>query len=174
MHKADQEPGGTPPPAEYIKAARAHLRSGNQKQAYRVLLQAVVDHPDNALILSYYGCLQAIVDKKFRSGIDTCRKALATFKPADTYSAGVIYPILHLNLGRAYLAAGRKQDAVDSFTKGVKYDKANSELNKELRMLGLRKRPLIPFLSRSNPINKYIGMLLHEKKGNGKQRQGRK
>jgi len=105
-------------PVDYLKAARAQLRIGNNDQAYRILLQAAVDYPDNALILSYYGCLQALVDGRYQSGIAACKKAIAVFQAPDKYSVGVIYPILYLNLGRACLAAGRKKDAVEAFTKG--------------------------------------------------------
>jgi hypothetical protein len=83
------------------------------------------------------------------------------FKAPDAYSAGVIYPILYLNLGRAYIAAGRKVEGIKSFEKGLKFDRSHFELKKEQRLLGIRKPPVVPFLSRSNPINKYIGIILH-------------
>jgi tetratricopeptide (TPR) repeat protein len=165
--------GGTTDPIAYIKTARAHLRNGEQEKAYRILLHAVVDHPEDALILSYYGCLQASVEKRYRSGIDNCRKALSRYKAADKYSAGVIYPILYLNLGRAYLVADRRKEAIEAFSKGLTYDKGHRELKKELQLLGIRKRPAVPFLSRSNPINKYIGKLLRDKKQEKKTRPGR-
>jgi tetratricopeptide (TPR) repeat protein len=148
-------------PVEYLKAARAQLRIENQDQAYRILLQAAVDFPDDALILSYYGCLQAIVDERYQSGIAACKKALALYEAPDKYSVGVIYPILYLNLGRACLAAARKKDAIEAFTKGLKYDKGHREIKKELQRLGVRKQPAVPFLSRTNLINKFIGKLLH-------------
>ena len=148
-------------PADCIKAVRGLLRDGEGKKAYALLLQAVIHFPEHALILSYYGCLQAIVDKKYRSGIESCRKALAIFKAADIYTAGIVYPILYLNLGRACVAAGRKKDAIEALSKGLKYDKSHRELNKELLLLGVRKKPVVPFLSRSNPLNKYIGIILH-------------
>jgi tetratricopeptide (TPR) repeat protein len=158
---------------EYIRSARTFLKNGEQKAAYGVLLQAVIHYPDNALILSYYGCLQAIVDKKFRSGIESCRKALAMFKAADMYTAGIVYPVLHLNLGRAYLAAGRKKEATDVFAKGLAYDRNHVELKKEQQLLGVRKRPPVPFLSRSNLINKYIGLMLHATGTGTKPRKGK-
>jgi tetratricopeptide (TPR) repeat protein len=171
--QSPEKTGGTTNPIAYIKAARAHLRNGEQEKAYRILLHAVVDHPDDALILSYYGCLQAIVEKKYRNGIDNCRKALARYRAPDKYSAGVIYPILYLNLGRSYLVADRKKEAIECFSKGLTYDKGHRELKKELQLLGIRKRPAVPFLSRSNPINKYIGKLLRDKKHEEKARPGR-
>ena len=160
MAKSD-ESSGTIKANDYIREARTFLKNGERKAAYGVLLQAVVHYPDNALILSYYGSLQAIVDKKYRSGIESCRKALAMFKAADMYTAGIVFPILHLNLGRAYLAAGKKKEATEAFAKGLAYDRNHGELKKEQQLLGVRQAPPVSFLSRSNPINKYIGLLLH-------------
>jgi tetratricopeptide (TPR) repeat protein len=148
------------PPGEYVKAARAHIRNGQRKQAYSILLQAMACYPDHAVILSYCGWLQAIVDRKHKSGIAVCRKAFVAFKSSDPHTAGIVYPILYLNLGRAFLAAGKKKEAVENFTKGLKHDRGHIELKKEMQLLGTRKSPPVPFLSRSNPINKYVGKLL--------------
>ena len=40
-------------------------------------------------------------------------------------------------------------------------------------VLGMRKPPAVPFLSRSNPINKYIGKLLDGRRKDAKPRAGR-
>jgi tetratricopeptide (TPR) repeat protein len=165
-------------PADYLRAVKAHLRSGKLKDAFGLLLQAAVQFPDEPLILSYYGCLQALVDKKYRTGVETCRRAIALFKEKESFGMEVLYPVFYLNLGRAYLAAGKKKDAIEAFHKGLKYDNGNNDLRKELRGLGIRKKPLVPFLDRSNPINKYIGMILQKTKnepgkGRGKGTRGK-
>jgi tetratricopeptide (TPR) repeat protein len=151
-------------PADYLRAVKAHLRSGKQKEAFRVLQQASVMYPDDPVILSYYGCLQALVDKKYRSGVDTCKKAIVLLKKKRSSGEEVLYPVFYLNLGRAYVAAGKRKEAIEAFEKGLQYDYGNNDLKKELRSMGTRKRPLVPFLDRSNPINKYIGMILHPTK----------
>jgi tetratricopeptide (TPR) repeat protein len=150
-------------PVDYLRAVKAHLRNGRQKEAFRILQQGAVQFPEEPLILSYYGCLQAVVDKKYRSGVETCRKAIALLKKAETVGEEILYPVFYLNLGRAYVAAGKKKDALDAFNKGLRYDNSNRDLLHELRALGMRKKPPVPFLDRSNPINKYIGMILHMK-----------
>jgi tetratricopeptide (TPR) repeat protein len=148
-------------PAEYLRTAKAHVKGGRQKAAFSVLQQAVVHYPENPYLLSYYGYLQALVDKKYRSGVENCKKALTLSKHAALSGEEGLYPVLFLNLGRAFVAAGKKKDAVDAFQKGLKYDGRNSELLKEVRGLGVRKKPPIPFLDRANPINKYIGKALN-------------
>lgn len=152
---------GVTQPAEYVKAARAYLKNGQRKRAYSLLLQASALYPDHAVILSYCGWLQAIVDKKYQSGISTCRKAFVVFKSSNPHTMGIVYPILYLNLGRVFLAAGRKREAIENFNKGLQHDRSNIELKNEMRLLGTRGKTLVPFLSRSNPLNKYIGMMLH-------------
>ncbi len=150
-------------PVDYLRAVKAHLRNGRRKDAFRLLQQGAVHFPDDPLILSYYGCLQALVDKKYRSGVETCRKAITLLKKSETFGEEVLYPVFYLNLGRAYAAASKKKDAIEAFNKGLEYDNTNRDLLQELRSLGIRKKPPVPFLDRSNPVNKYIGMILHTK-----------
>lgn len=147
--------------AEYVKEARALLLDGQRREAYQLLIQAVGYYPENAIILSYYGYLQSLVDRKYQSALAACKRALALFEAADKSSARILYPILYLNLGRTCIAAGKKKEAIVAFTKGLSHDKSHPELKKEMRLLGTRKNPPVPFLSRSNPVNKYIGKMLH-------------
>jgi len=121
-----------------------------------------------------YGYLQAIADIKYRTGIETCKRALALMAKKAMFGEEEIYAIIYFNLGRIYLAADMKQDAIDSFRKGLKFNSRNSDLLQELRGLGTRKEAPVAFLGRSNPINKYLGKVLHKpgsKHGRG-QRKG--
>jgi tetratricopeptide (TPR) repeat protein len=160
-------------PSDYLRAVKVHLRGGEQKDAFSLLLRALVQFPDEPLILSYYGCLQAIVDKKYRSGVEVCKRAIALFEEKKSSREEVLYPVLYLNLGRAYLAAGKKKEAIDAFHKGLQYDKSNSDLRKELRRLGTRKKPPVPFLDRANPINKCIGLILQKAKKEPEKHRGK-
>ena len=147
-------------PRDFLRQVKIHLSKGRQKEAFGLLQKANVHFPDDPFILSYFGCLQALVDKRYRTGIETCKKALALIKKSETFGEEMLYPVFYLNLGRAYVAAGKKKDALETFSKGLKYDNTNRDLQKEVRALGNRKAAPVPFLDRSNPINKYIGMIL--------------
>ncbi len=147
-------------PADYLKAVKTNLRNGKQKEAFVLLQQAAVRFPDEPLILSYYGCFQALVDKKYRSGVETCKKAIAMLRQKGAFEEDLLFPVFYLNLGRAYMSAGKKPDAIEAYTKGMKYDCSNGDLLRELRGLGIRQAPPVPCLDRSNPINKYIGLIL--------------
>ena len=150
--------------AQYLRLAKANLRSGKEKDAFMLLQQASVRFPENPVIISYFGCLQTLVDRKYRSGIETCTQALDLLKNSEEEEKEELYALLYLNLGRAYVAAGKKQDAINTFIRGLKHDSRNSDLHQELHRMGRRKQPPISFLDRSNPINKLIGMILHTTK----------
>jgi tetratricopeptide (TPR) repeat protein len=151
------------PAAAYLKEALAQLRGGHRTEAYSILLAANIAYPDHPYVLSYYGWLQAAVDKKYQSGLTACSKALVLFKTSDSETAEKVYPVLYLNLGKTFLVAGKKKDAFENFQKGLKYDRSNVELKKQMKLLGKRKKPPLPFLSRSNLLNIIIGKLFHAK-----------
>jgi tetratricopeptide (TPR) repeat protein len=150
-------------PADYLRAVKSRLMSGKQKTAFELLQQATIQFPNDPVILSYYGCLLAIVERKYRGGVETCRKAIVMLKKQASFGEEMLYPVFYLNLGRAYLASGKKNDAISAFKKGLQFDNSNNDLLKDLRALGVRKQPPVPFLDRTNPINKYIGKLLRTK-----------
>lgn len=67
--------------------------------------------------------------------------------------------VLYLNLGKVYLLAGRKDDAIRTFRQGLLYER-NPLIESELRRLGLRKAPVVTFLGRDHPVNKYLGIVM--------------
>lgn len=168
--KITENDGGSEPhpprevakPGDYLRAVKAHLRKGNQKEAFGLLQEAAFQYPEDPFILSYYGCLQALVDRKYRAGVEKCKQAISMIQKESSFGEDVLYPAFYLNLGRAYVAAGKKKEAHDAFEKGRKYDSNNRDILMELRGLGSRKKAIVPFLDRSNPINKYIGLILHK------------
>jgi len=147
---------------DYMRAVKAHIKNGYHKSAYGLLQQAMVRYPDDVRLLSYYGWLQVLVDKQYESGIETCKRAIVLHKSSASLVKKALSAILYLNLGRAYLAAGMKKDAIDVFTIGLKYDNRNSELLYELEGLGTRKKEFLFFLDRSNRINKFLGLILRK------------
>lgn len=152
-------------PLEYIRVVNFHLMKDNPRDAYAVLRTAIVVHPEDPHILSFYGSLQAIVDKKYRTGIENCSKAIVLFKKKSALNVRLErYAMFYLNLGKANLAGGKKKDAIAAFQKGLQYDHKNSALLKQMEALGTRKKPLVSFLERSNPINKYLGKMRHQEK----------
>ncbi len=68
-------------------------------------------------------------------------------------------PVHYLNLGRIQLFQGRKTEAIQSFREGLSHG-VEKRIIEQLNRLGTRKRPVLSFLERDNPINKCLGILL--------------
>lgn len=68
-------------------------------------------------------------------------------------------PLHYLYLGKVHLVAGNKQEALQAFRQGMALG-GSPQLEQTLALLGTRKPPALPFLSRDNPLNKYLGIVL--------------
>jgi tetratricopeptide (TPR) repeat protein len=100
---------------------------------------------------SYLGAMIAVERGQIKEAVSLCEDAIAK-NPED--------PVGYLNLGRVYLKAGRKQEAIETVRKGLGFGKSEEAVS-FLNSLGTRKRPIIPFLSRGNFLNKYMGLVLY-------------
>jgi tetratricopeptide (TPR) repeat protein len=103
-----------------------------------------------ARYLSYYGVTLALEGGRVREGVEFCKQAI----PVEFYN-----PDLYWNLGRVLLVAGRKREAHDVLRKGQSLQPRHQGINKALERLGRRRRPVIPFLSRSHPLNVALGKM---------------
>jgi tetratricopeptide (TPR) repeat protein len=146
--------------SEYFEEIQQLLRRGNGKSAMNSLRQALEKFPDDLFLLSYYGYLLAVIENNPKEGIKICEDALKTLKKSMPLGSEFFYPVFYLNMGRAYLKDNRKNEAVRAFQDGLKNDPENRDILWEMQKLGSRKRPPLPFLSRSNPVNIYLGKLL--------------
>jgi tetratricopeptide (TPR) repeat protein len=105
--------------------------------------------------LSYFGLCLALVQKKIKPAIDLCKRAIdLQFYNVDHY----------VNLTRVYIAAGHRKKALDTVSQGLKSHPEDEGLSEVRRKLGIRKRPTVPFLDRSHPINVTLGQSRHAKK----------
>lgn len=147
-------------PADYLSDMKALLRRKAHHKALAVLREALAHYPDDPFILSNYGTLTAIVEGNHREGIKACNSAFTSLKQRVPFGQEFFYPVLFLNLGRAYLAARKKREAIETFKRGLHTNRDNADLLAELKKLGVRQKVPVPFLERSNPLNKYSGMLI--------------
>lgn len=145
---------------DYFEEARDWLRKGRGKQALKVLQEGLSSYPADPFLLSYFGCLVSLVAKKPDAGINVCKDAIKKLKESIPTGSEVFFPVFYLNLGRAYLGANNRREAIKAFNYGLKADPDDRELRGELKKLGTRSKPPVPFLKRGNPINKYIGLLV--------------
>jgi len=105
--------------------------------------------------LSYFGLCLALVEKKIKPSIDLCKRAIEL----------QFYNVNHFaNLARVYAAAGNRKKAIETLEQGSKTHPDDDSLLAVRRELGIRARPPVPFLERSNPINVTLGQARHAKK----------
>lgn len=105
--------------------------------------------------LSYFGLCVALVQKKYKSAIDLCKRALELeFYNGEHY----------INLMKVYVAAGNRKKALETVEAGLKLHPEDDALLRARRSLGVRARPAVPFLDRSNPINVSLGQSRHARK----------
>lgn len=151
---------------ESLKRIQLHLMSSRPWDAYELLKSAVAKFSDDPMHLSYYGYLKAALEGKYRSGIEDCMRAVSLLQKkmwvGDNNVATSHKAVLYLNLGKAYYAAGRRKDAIDTFHKGLQFDSSNRDLQATLKKVGIRRLIPIPFLDRSNPLNAFVGRMLRK------------
>ena len=140
---------------------KMYLVKGSLKAALEVAREALQLFPEDPFFLSHSGYLKAVVEKKKKEGCNICEDSIRVMSKTPSEDKEFFYPILYLNLGKTYLACNKKKAALDAFREGLKHDQKHKELQSHVAKLGRRRNPVIPFLDRSNPINKYLGKLRH-------------
>jgi predicted Zn-dependent protease len=114
------------------------------------LLERALKLRDTVGWRSWLGFCIARERGQHRRGQELCQESLAA-EPDQ--------PAHYLNLGRVHLIAGDKAAALRVMREGMTKGEY-PQLARMLERLGSRRRPVFPSLSRTNPINKYLGVLL--------------
>lgn len=104
----------------------------------------------NPFYLSYMGLALAAAQQKWAEAEEHCYNALRMKRNQ---------PELYLNLAKVYRLAGRKADAVETLMAGLPLTRQDARLTKELRKLGFRRPPILPFLDRNHFLNRELGKL---------------
>lgn len=148
-----------PAPEKYVSVLEVHIRSMRIKVARDIAEEALQIYPQDLLIASYCGLLGVLSGAGKKAGIQTCLSAVEGAKKANSDKS--VKGALYLNLGRAYLGGRMKKEAIETFREGLRIDRKNKALHWELRKAGIRRKPVLPFLSRTNFINRGLGILLY-------------
>jgi len=154
-----EHPDGQKSKADYAEAVKQLLTAGDRKAAFDIVKKALKYYPSDLFFLSYYGYLLAAVEGQTKDGAKICSEAITTLRKTMPADMEFFYPLFYLNLGRAYLEGARKKEALRAFQEGLKFDPKSEELLSEVKGLGLRKKPVISFLDRSNTVNIRLGRL---------------
>ena len=155
---------GTDDPAEWI---RLGIQAARQKEyekgliflaeAYRRLSRGS-ESKIPAAALSYYGLCLAMHKGRVKEAAEFCQLALEKeFYNAEHY----------LNLGHVWIVGRSRRKAVDALDRGLAVDPNHGEMQRLRTEMGIRKRPVIPFLGRDNPLNVSLGKMRVAKKSAG-------
>jgi hypothetical protein len=118
--------------------------------------------PKDASALSFFGLCLALVRKEYKTAVELCKRAIdLEFYNGDHYA----------NLTRVYLASGNRKKAYETAEAGMKVASENELLRQARAAVGVRSRPALPILDRSNPINVSLGQARHAKKVSEKERK---
>jgi tetratricopeptide (TPR) repeat protein len=127
------------------------LLNANNKLAALACFDNALAMGNSPKLMSYFSYCIATERGRIQEALTLCNSALEQ-EPDN--------PLHYLNLGKIYLHAGKKKEALTALRKGLSLgdDKTIISL---LKRFGSRGKPVFPFLSRDNLLNKYAGMLLH-------------
>lgn len=134
---------------ELLKEGIVLIKEGRVVEAVFFFEEMLHSYGRSASILSLLGLSMAKAKGDFHLAEKLCLEAInKSFYRADLYR----------NLAEVYLLRNKKAQAISTLRSGLKVNRRNKSLINELVKLGPRTKPPIPFLSRSNPLNKYIGI----------------
>ena len=133
---------------ESYRRGRDHLERGELQPALDAFRSAHQVDRANPRYRSFYGLGLALVERRFDRALELCRAAA---------KEEFFNPELYHNLARVHLAFGFKAEAIRYLRRGLMIDPGNDAMQKELKELGLRRRPVLSFLPRRHPLNRLLG-----------------
>jgi predicted Zn-dependent protease len=137
--------------AEFRKALGS-LRDGHPRLALPHIQRASQLEEQNPFYKSYLGVTLARAERKWAEAEDLCDNALRVKRDQ---------PQLYLNLAEVYVAAGRRQDAVETLLMGARYAQRDARIHRMLSQLSNRRAPVLRFLHRTHFLNRRLGMWRH-------------
>jgi len=111
---------------------------------------------------SYCGVCVAMETHRFKDALDYCQISLNTDLPDPEH---------HVNTALVYLQRHDRRSAVKHLHAGLEIQPRHSRTHVVLYEIGRRHRPVIPFLSRDNPLNVWLGRRRSATRHGGRPRQ---
>ena len=137
--------------AAFEQGQAAFLR-GDASGAHAAFERAHRREPRDPRYMSWYGLTLVLVEKNSNLGVLLCDQAIR--------GAGAD-PDLVLNQARVHLALNQRERTVRVLKRGLDLWPQHPGLQRARDCLGWRRRPVLPFLSRDNAVNRLLGQLRH-------------
>lgn len=116
---------------------------------------AEADHADDTLPATFYSYLGygiSIVENRLKEGLLLCQHSI---------KMNFLSPENFANLAGVHLLAKDRKRAVEAIEKGLALDDRHAALLQQMHKMGWRRPPVLSFLNRSNPLNKFLGQRRH-------------
>jgi Flp pilus assembly protein TadD len=139
----------------------AAFAAGDLASAHGSFERAHRRDPRDPTFMSWYGLTLVLVERNSNLGVSLVDQALRGGGPS---------PEFLLNSARAHLGLNQRERAVRAVARGLELWPEDPRLLSAKEALGWRARPVLPFLSRKNPLNRALGRLRHRWQGRGRPR----
>jgi tetratricopeptide (TPR) repeat protein len=148
-------PGSTgralhPEAAAALEDGLRRYREGDPEGAHEKFGQAHRRAPSDPRIQSWYGLTLVLVEKNSILGMVLVDEAVRNSRPD---------PELIINQAQVAMSLGQRIRAVRALERGLAMYPGRPELVAAREALGRRHRPVLPFLSRSNWMNRLLGRI---------------
>lgn len=131
------------------KAAFAARDAGAAHHAFE---RAHRRDPRDPRAMSWYGLTLVLVERNSNLGVTLCDQALRAAGPD---------PELLLNQARIHLALNQRERAVRAVLRGLELWPRDARFAAARDAIGIRRPPVLGFLSRKNPLNRVLGQIRH-------------
>lgn len=133
---------------DHYRRGRELLGRGREPEALEHFRSAWKLERGNPRYRSFYGLGLALVERRLDQALELCRGAA---------KEEFFNPELYHNLARVHLAFGFKAEGLRYLRRGLMIDPGNGPMLQELADLGVRRRPVLGFLPRRHPMNRWLG-----------------
>jgi len=134
----------------------AEAQTAIQQKAFytaRDYLQEVLrEDPHHPQALALYGYVLALGFRQYEQGLDYLRQAI---------EREMYHPDWYVWMAEVYLRLGDRKSALEAVESALRWDAHHKGAMALRRKMGVRRRPVLPFLPRSHPLNVWLGKLRH-------------
>lgn len=145
------------PAREALRRSMNSLRLGRKREAlalaeaaHRMVVEMTGGLTKDGFVGAWYGFLLGTVGGRPKEGLEVCRLVAAEC---------FWEPRAHEYLARLEQALLGRRAAVETCERGLTLHPEDSGLRAFRESLGVRRAPIVPFLDRNHPVNKWLGQM---------------
>ncbi len=133
-----------------INTAVALFHQGDYRRCNLLLRNCNGEAACDPRARAFLAASHALVTGRVRDGLVACIQEIrSAFYIPDLYCA----------LGVLLLRSGERSKAYAAFQRGLRLDQHHMGIKARVRDMGLRRSPVLPFLSRRHPANRVLGVV---------------